>query len=88
MAQFFPATGYVQVLPGQVTAQVYNPHYEPIICNGQVFGQTYTGRVYNAFFYEQLIPAGQYRFVFVQTFPHDPFGNGWSNIVCRFARFF
>jgi hypothetical protein len=86
-AQWFPARVYVTVLPGQVTAQVFNPYYEPIICNGQVFGQTAHGPVFNAFFAEQFMPAGDYRMAFVQTTPFSPFVNGWANIHCRFARF-
>jgi hypothetical protein len=87
-AQWFPARVQVTVLPGRVTAQVFNPYYEPIICNGQVFGQTVHGPVFNAFFAQQFLPAGGYRFAFVQTTPYSPFVNGWANIQCRFARFY
>jgi hypothetical protein len=86
-AQFFPAKAYVTVLPGQVTAQVYNPYYEPIICSGQVFGQTAYGAVYNAFFAQQFLPAGGYRFATVNTNGFNPFVTGWANIHCRFAGF-
>lgn len=86
-AHFFPARATVTVLPGKVTAVVYNPYYEPIICSGQVFGQTAHGPVYNAFFVEQILPAGDQRFAFVQTTPFSPFLSGWANINCRFARF-
>ena len=86
-AQFFPAKAYVTVLPGQVTAQVLNPYYEPIICSGQVFGQTAYGVVYNAFFAQQFLPAGGYRFATVIANGFNPFVTGWANIHCRFARF-
>lgn len=86
-AQWFAANPSVQVLPGRVTVQVYNPYYEPIICSGQVFGQTAGGPVFNAFFAEQFMPMGQSRFAFVQTTPFMPFVGGWANINCRFARF-
>lgn len=86
-AQWFPAKVYVTVLPGQISAQVFNPFYEPIICNGQVFGQTIHGPVFNAFFAEQFLPAGGFRFAFVQTTVYSPFVTGWTNIHCRFARF-
>ena len=86
-AQLFPANPVVTVLPGQVAAQVYNPYYEPIICNGQVFGQTARGAVFNAFFVEQLMPAGSYRFATVVTNAYNPFVGGWANINCRFIRF-
>lgn len=86
-AQFFMANPAVTVLPGRVSVQVYNPYYEPIICNGQVFGQTFAGPVFNAFFAEQFMPAGAYRYAFVQTTPYNRFVSGWANIRCRFARF-
>lgn len=87
-AQWFPARAHVTVFPGQVAVQVFNPYYEPIICNGQVFGQTMRGPVLTSFFAEQFMPAGSYRFAYVQTTPYAPFVNGWANIHCRFARFF
>ena len=86
-AQFFPAKAIVTVLPAQVSAQVFNPYYEPIICNGQVFGRTISGAVFTAYFAEQFMPAGSYRQAFVNAFPLDAFINGWANIHCRFVRF-
>jgi hypothetical protein len=85
-AQFFPARAQVTVLPGQVNAQVFNPYYEPIICNGQVFGLTAGGALLNAFFVEQFMPAGSYRYAVVNAHPFNPFINGWANIHCRFVR--
>lgn len=85
-AQFFVSNPAVTVLPGQVSAQVYNPYYEPIICSGQVFGQTITGPVFNAFFAEQFMPAGSYRYAVVTTNVYNRFVGGWANIRCRFAR--
>lgn len=85
-AQFFRANPSVTILPGVVTAQVYNPYYEPIICNGQVFGQTYRGPVYNAFFVEQILPVGAYRYATVVTNAFNPFVGGYAVINCRFAR--
>lgn len=86
-AQWFPARVVVVVLPGQVAAQVVNPYYEPIICNGQVFGQTFSGPVFTTYFTEQFLPAGGFRYAYVQTTPLLPFATGWANIHCRFARF-
>ncbi len=85
-AQFFAGRVNVQVLPLQVSAQVFNPYYEPIICSGQVYGQPAYSPMLTTFFAEQFIPAGGYRFAFVQTMPHNPFVRGWANINCRFAR--
>lgn len=84
-AQWFQATVQITNLPGQISAQVYNPYPQPLICNGQVFGQTYAGPVFNAFFAEQFMPAGTYRYAYVQTTSYAPFTYGWANINCRFA---
>jgi hypothetical protein len=85
-AQFFPAQAFVTVFPARVSVQVYNPYYEPIVCSGQVFGQTMYGPVLNVFFLEQLMLAGQSSYATVVTNPFNPFVNGWANINCRFAR--
>lgn len=83
-AQWFPARVQVTVLPGQVAAQVFNPFVQPLICSGQVFGQVTNGQVFTTFFAEQFMPAGGYRFAYVQTTPYLPFVNGWANIHCRY----
>lgn len=85
-AQLFPINPIVTVLPGLVTAQIYNPYYEPIICNGQVFGQTVRGPIYNAFFVEQFMVGGSYRYAEVVTNGFNPFIGGNANVTCRFAR--
>ncbi len=84
-AQFFPARVHVSVLPGQVSFQVMNPHFNPIICNGQVFGRTIYGQVFTSFFAEQFMRAGEFRYAYVNAIPYAPFTNGWANIHCRFA---
>jgi hypothetical protein len=86
-AQFFPANANISIQPGQVNAQVYNPNYEPIVCQGHTFGRTSRGLVLNAFF-SDIIPPGQYRYAYVHTNPYDPFINGWSNINCQFRRYY
>ncbi len=85
-AQFFPANARMSVFPGQVRAEVFNSNYEPIVCEGYVFGRTASGMELNAFF-RDIIPGGQFRHAFVYTNPYNPFMNGWSNINCRFARY-
>lgn len=84
-AQWFPGHVQVQVLPGQVAFQVINTNYQPIICNGQVFGQTVYGHVFTSFFAEQFLPAGGFRYAYVNAVPWAPFARGWANINCRFA---
>lgn len=84
-AQWFSARVNVVVLPGQVAAEVINPFYQPLICQGQVFGQTSQGPVYTTYFVEQFLPFGSNRYAYVQTTPIAPFVGGWANILCRFA---
>lgn len=86
LPHYFNGSTQVQILPLRVSVEVFNPYYEPIICSGQVFGHTFYGPTYNAFFLEQLIPVGHYRYAFVQTNNSNPFVNGWANIQCRFLR--
>jgi hypothetical protein len=87
-AQWFQPRVNVLVLPFQVTAEVINPFAQPVICNGQVFGQTAHGLVLNTFFVEQFLPMGSNRFAYVNTNIHSPFVAGWANIHCRYAPFF
>jgi hypothetical protein len=86
-AQWYPARVQMTVLPGQVAAQVFNPTYYPLICGGQVFGQTYVGSVFTTYFVEQYIVPGDFRYALVQTSPYLPFVTGWANINCRYAGF-
>lgn len=84
-AQWFPGVVQVSVLPGQVAFRVVNPNYRPIICSGQVFGQTIAGPVYTTYFVEQYLVPGDVRFAYVVATPFAPFATGWANIHCRFA---
>ncbi len=81
---WFPAQYSVQVLPGQVSAQLYNPHFVPIICSGQVFGQTYAGPILTSGFVEHFLRPGTNRFAFVYTNAWAPFVHGWANLNCRY----
>lgn len=83
-AQWFPGQVQISVFPGQIAAQVFNPFYRPIICTGQVFGQTSYGPVYTAYFVQQIMGVGEYRYAYVQAPPFAPFINGWANINCSF----
>ncbi len=83
-AQWFPGIATAQVLPSQVVAQIYNPHYVSIICSGQVFGQTSAGPVLTSGFIEHFITPGTHRFAFVTTNAFAPFVHGWANFHCRY----
>ena len=86
-AQWFPGRVNVSVLPGQVAFQVVNPNFRPIICSGQVFGQTVAGPVYSTYFVEQYLVPGDVRYAYVSATPFAPFITGWANINCRYSWF-
>jgi hypothetical protein len=82
---YFPINPLVQVRGDLVSAQVYNPYYEPILCEGLAHGLTASGAVFNARIAD-IIPPGQNRYAFVRTNPFmNPFVNGWAQVMCRFA---
>lgn len=86
-AYFFPVNPFMNILPPTVTAQVYNPYYEPMFCEGFAFGRTAQGFVLQGAF-RDFVPAGQYRYVtvYVNNPYFDRFVHGWANIQCRFLR--
>ena len=85
-AQVFPINPLVTITAASVSAQIYNPYYEPILCEGLAFGQTFVGTVYQARVADVIPPAG-YRFAVVSTNPIvNPFVNGWAQVLCRFLR--
>ncbi len=84
-AQWFPGRAEVSVLPAQVAFRVFNPYAQPIVCNGQVFGQAVNGQIFTAGFLEQLLPVGDFRLAYVNALPFLPFARGWANINCRFV---
>jgi hypothetical protein len=83
---YFPMNPRFQVTPFQVSAQFYNPYYEPIACSGYVYGLTTTGQTMTTFFNDPFIPAGQFRMAFVRTIPRFPFINAWAQVNCHFLR--
>lgn len=85
---FFPVNPLLQILPATITAQVSNPYYEPIYCEGVVFGQTLSGQILQGAM-AQVVPPFQYRFVAVAVNnPYlDRFAHGWANVGCRFLRY-
>jgi hypothetical protein len=86
-AQFFSPNPTIVVLPHVVTAQVYNPYYEPIACQGYAFGRSYWGQVAQSWFAD-IIPPGAYRFATVTANPYNNrFVSGWAQINCRFLRY-
>ncbi len=81
---FFTVNPLVQVRSNLVSAQIYNPFYEAIICEGLAFGRTYSGAVIQARVAD-IIPAGGQRFAYVHTNPYlNPFVQGWAQVQCRF----
>jgi hypothetical protein len=81
LAQWFPANARMTVLPFEVRAEVVNFWGWPVRCQGQVFGRTFYGFTRTAWF-DQFIPAGQWRFASVYAWPGDNFVWGHSQINC------
>ena len=82
----FPLNPLMTIRPDAVTAQVYNPYYEPIVCEGFAFGQTYSGHVFQARVAD-IIPPGGYRYAVVSTNAVlNPFVGGWAQLLCNFLR--
>ncbi len=84
LAYWFAARVDVFVSPVQVVAQVVNPFPHPLVCQGQVYGQALSGQIFTTYFTEQFLPAGGYRYAYVQTNPFLPFVGGHANIHCRY----
>jgi hypothetical protein len=82
----FPVNPLIQATPFQVSAQFFNPYYEPISCSGYVHGMTVRGQNFSAVFNNLLVPGGQSRFAYVRTLPGSPFVNGWAQVNCHFLR--
>ncbi len=84
-AQWFPAQVQATVLPGQVSFVVANPYLQPVVCSGQVFGQTIYGQIFTTYFLEQWMPIGGFSYAYVVATPYAPFAYGWANINCRYS---
>ena len=84
---FFPMNPLVQIRPDVVSAQVYNPYYEPILCEGIAFGRTVYGQLLQARMADVIAPGtSRYAFVYTNAFV-NPFANGWAQVMCRFLRY-
>jgi hypothetical protein len=85
-AQYFTANPLLAVRPDVVSAQVYNPYYEPILCEGYAYGFTSWGNTFHAAF-RDVLPPGSYRFAYVRTNAwNNAFVSGSAQIYCRFFR--
>ncbi len=80
-AQWYPVQAYVTWNQTQASAQVANHFGWPVRCQGNVFGVTQFG-VHRSAWFDQIIPAGQYRYAVVGVFPGEFFINGYANINC------
>ena len=74
----------VVVLSGQISAQVFNPFLRPIVCSGQVYGQTIAGPVLTTYFTNQIIYPGTDRVMLVQALITNPFVGGRADVFCGF----
>lgn len=83
-AQVFPAPSMVFVQPAAVVAQIYNPYYENICCEGTLNGVTWNGLFRQTPFTFMVYP-GTTRTVSLGTNPYyNAFANGWVVSFCRF----
>lgn len=80
-AQWFPVNAHVTWNNFQVTAQVANNFGFLVRCQGNVFGINQFGLQKFAWF-DQVIPAGQYRFAAINALPGEYFVNGFARINC------
>ena len=67
--------------PTVAVARVVNVWGWPVHCQGRVFGVTASGMPSVAWF-NDIIPAGQFREAVVHTIPYNPFIDGRSDILC------
>jgi hypothetical protein len=80
-AQWFPLNAAANINSNQVSVTVTNRLYPMIECQGAVFGRTQYNAIRTAWF-RDLVPYGQYRFAYVNTFPGEFFVEGWNDIRC------
>lgn len=81
LAQFF-ANAQIRIHPTIITATVHNFWGRPVVCSGKVEGITFNGIPVTSWF-NNIIPAGQFRNAYVYTNSYNPFINATSNIFCR-----
>jgi hypothetical protein len=80
-AQWLPLNAAANINQNQVSVNVTNGLYPLIECQGRVFGRTQYNAIRTAWFHD-LVPYGQYRFAYVNTFPGEFFVEGWNDIRC------
>ena len=73
--------------PQRAQVQVVNNYGRTIVCNGNLVGQFANGMTANAWMSNQYIPAGQFRYLFVnaQNAYMNPVVYAQANINCEFA---
>lgn len=81
---FFRANAHISVTQFQVTATVVNRSGRALLCQGHVYGQTWTGLTTWGYMNHVLVLPGQWAHVSAFTNTYDPFVNGWSDLWCRY----
>lgn len=80
---WWTADARINASSSQVEAAVRNNLPRPIYCRGNVYGETASGHVLNAWM-EGTIYPGRFGYVYVYTNdPYNPFVRGWANIRCQ-----
>jgi hypothetical protein len=67
------------------TVQVWNTGYQPMVCSGYAFGQTYSGMVLNSWFSSLYIMPGMYANAYVYSNYYDPFARAWAQVDCQYT---
>lgn len=82
-ATAWASSAYVNTYTDKISFTVENTSAYAFVCNGRVFGQTSSGKVYFAWMNQVVVPSGEFRYLYVYTDPRfDPFVKGWSDIAC------
>ena len=67
------------------TTRIWNTSYQPMVCSGYAFGQTFNGVVLNSWFNTIYVGPGMYADAYVYSNFYDPFVNSWAQVDCQFT---
>ncbi len=66
-------------------ARVWNRNFQPMVCSGYAFGQTYSGVVLNSWFNSLYVMPGMYADAYVYSNFYDPFIRSWAQVDCQYT---
>lgn len=83
-AQWFPVQAQIRVTQINATAVVQNNYGYPVICYGQVQGQTSSGVIAYGYLNQVRLFPGQYAYINAYTNVYNPFVNAYAQAYCRY----